>query len=234
MVRTGAADLEQAALRQALADGVGEPAIASWHYADTALVLGRSQRPSPELAARADRARIGLVERLSGGGAVITGRWMLSVTLLLPPAHPLARMSLPAGYRAIGEACRQAMHTLGLPTLVAPPVPAPRTAAAELDWACFASISHGELVSADGRKIVGLAQVRRRQGIAVCIGVLLARPPWELLVRVWAGRDDARLARQLEACTASCDEFVPASGMPSADQLATGLESALTELPLAA
>jgi len=234
MLRIGTADAEQAELRQVLADGVGEAAIASWHYADTALVLGRSQRPSPELTARADRARIGLVERLSGGGAVITGPWMLSVTLLLPPAHPLARMSLPAGYRAIGGACRQAMHALGMQTRVAAPVPAPRTTAAELDWACFASISHGELVSTDGRKIVGLAQVRRRQGIAVSIGVLLDRPQWELLVRVWTGRDDARLARQLEARTASCDELAPASGMPSADQLAAGLESVLTELPLAA
>jgi len=234
MVRTGPAHAEQAGLRHALDLGVNEPVIACWHYADTALVLGRSQRPSAELAARADRACISLVERLSGGGAVLSGPWMLSVTLLLPPTHPLARASLPAGYRAIGEACRDALRGLGLPTQLAVPARDVSQTADELDWACFASISHGELVAAEGRKVVGLAQVRRRQGIAVCIGVLLARPDWAQLVRVWTGRDDARLVRQLESRTASCDELAPAPSAPSADLLAARLESALTGLPLAA
>jgi len=233
-VQTGPARVEQAGLRRALDDGVREPAIASWYYADTALVLGRSQRPSPELAARADRARIGLVERLSGGGAVITGPWMSSLTLLLPPTHPLARASLPAGYRLIGEACREALRDLGLQTRLAAPSREPGAAADDLDWACFASISHGELVTADGRKVVGLAQVRRRQAIAVCIGVLLARPDWELLVRVWTGHDHGDLARRLEGRTASCDELVPGSSAPDAETIVDRLETALTELPLTA
>jgi lipoate-protein ligase A len=104
----------------------------------------------------------------------------------------------------------------------------------ELDWACFARASHGELVVAGGRKIVGVSQVRRRDAIAICIGILLGRPDWEALLRVWQGQDDPRLVRQFEDRTASCDQLASPGDVPSIHSLAAALESELPALGLAA
>jgi len=59
-------------------------------------------------------------------------------------------------------------------------------------WACFASLSYGELVGPANRKIVGLAQVRRRKGTAICAGLLLGQPDWPRLVRVWLAEKTRR------------------------------------------
>ena len=47
-------------------------------------------------------------------------------------------------------------------------------------WACFAGLSPWEVV-ADGRKLVGLAQVRRSTGVLLTAGVLVSPPDWALL-----------------------------------------------------
>lgn len=246
MVTVGRAELEQQRIRAALDAPVTEPRVMSWHYASPAVVLGRGQRPTPELLERAAGERLEVVTRASGGGAVMAGPWMLSLTLLLPAAHALAKASLPASYRAVGGACRRVLDRFRLPTELAPAAQAPLPAVArrpespgprvpdELAWACFAGISHGELVAAGGRKIVGVSQVRRRDSIAVCIGILLGRPDWEALVRVWQGREDPGLVRQLEHRTASCDQLATRGDAPSIDSLAAALESELPALGLAA
>jgi len=234
MVTVGHAQAEQQRIRVALDAGVSEPRVISWHYASPAVVLGRGQRPSPELLGRADRERVAVIGRASGGGAVMAGPWLLSLTLLLPAAHALARMSLPAGYRVVGEACRLALDRFRVPTQLASGAPSPAANRPheddELGWACFAGVSHGELVAAGSRKLVGVSQVRRRDAVAVCIGVLLGRPDWETLVRVWLGRDDPRLVKQLEDRTASCDQLGSVEHAPSVDALAAALEA---ELPAA-
>jgi lipoate-protein ligase A len=234
MVTVGRPQAEQQGIRVALDAGVTEPRVISWHYAAPAVVLGRGQRPSPELLGRADREHLEVIGRASGGGAVMAGPWLLSLTLLLPAAHALARMSLPAGYRVVGDACRRALDRLRLPTELASKPASPAAIRPheddELDWACFGGISHGELVAAGRRKLVGVSQVRRRDAIAVCIGVLLGRPDWETLVRVWLGRDDPRLVRQLEDRTATCEQLAPAGRAPSVEAVAAALEA---ELPAA-
>ena len=144
-----------------------------WSYSSVALVLGRSQKPDAAMLQRADEEGIDVVVRAAGGGAVIAGPWMCSHTVLVPPDHAFVRMSLPRSYEAIGEAWRRALGRLGIPTDIAPRVTA---GLAGVDharrWACFASLSCGELVGPDNRKIVGLAQVRRRNGVAICAGLL--------------------------------------------------------------
>jgi lipoate-protein ligase A len=72
--------------------------------------------------------------------------------------------------------------------------------AAGLDWACFAGLSPWEVV-AGGRKIAGLAQVRRRQGVLLVGGVLLDGPDWPLLCSVL--RRPAAEAQGLAQCTTS-------------------------------
>lgn len=238
MITVGRAEVEQQGIRAALDAGVTEPRVMSWHYSSPAIVLGRGQRPSPHLLERAASERLAVVTRASGGGAVIAGPWMLSLTLLLPAAHALARKSLPAGYRAIGEACRRVLHRFRVPTELAAGASVTESMrereADDLGWACFAGLSHGELVAAGGRKIVGISQVRRRDAVGVCIGILLGRPDWASLLRVWQGREDPRLVQQFEGRTASCEQLVAPAEVPSIHSLAAALEAELPALGLAA
>jgi len=234
----GEAATEQQCIVEALDRGLEEPGVLCWQYSSPALVLGRGQRVWPELADRAARERVGIVRRASGGGAVMAGPWMLSLTLLLPASHPIARASLPAGYRLVGSACRRVLHRQRIPAELhdLPPfAPGAGSKYADtLGWACFATVSHGELVAGAGRKIVGLSQLRRRDAMAVCIGVLVGRPDWDALMRIWLGRDDPDLVRELERRTATCAEFLPTDGTGFAESLAGGLATELAEPRMAA
>jgi lipoate-protein ligase A len=64
--------------------------------------------------------------------------------------------------------------------------------AARLDGACFAGLSHGELLDGQGRKLLGLAQRRGRWGILLSSGLLLAETPWEILEFVRHGQRPER------------------------------------------
>lgn len=238
MIVCGSAGLEQQRLRERLAAGVVQPQLMVWRYDAPALVLGRGQRAMADVRTHAGRAGVPVIDRVSGGGAVIAGPWMLSVTLLLPSAHALAAASLPAGYRAIGEGCGRALRRMGVPVQIAASgaghVTARPTPDDAVHWACFAQLSHGELAVAGSRKIVGIAQVRRRDAVAACIGVLVGRPDWGTLVRVWLGRDAPTVVRELERRTASCAEFVAARDSTFVAALAAELASELPTPRLAA
>ena len=238
MITVGDAGAEQQRVCELLDAGVAVPHMVTWHYDSPAVVLGRGQRPSVEHRESARRECVELVSRSSGGGAVMAGPWILSLTMLLPSSHELARASLPAGYRTIGEACCRALGRFHIGTELArgPSTDGPkRPARTDVpEWACFATVSHGELLAAGDRKIVGISQVRRRDAIAICIGVLIDRPDWESLVRVWLGRDDPGAVRQLERGTASCTGLTPANTGLSVHSLAAALGAELSPLRLAA
>ena len=176
-------------IRKSLDDGVQAPFAAMWSYSSVALILGRSQKSSVVMLERAGEEGIDVVVRAAGGGAVIAGPWMCSHTVLVPPDHAFATMSLPRSYEAIGAAWRRALGRLGIPTDIAPRATAGMAGVDHARrWACFASLSCGELVGPDNRKIVGLAQVRRRNGMAICTGLLLTQPAG----RVWCGSGSGR------------------------------------------
>ena len=73
-----------------------------------------------------------------------------------------------------------------------------------LDWACFGGLSPWEVVDAQGRKLVGLAQRRRQTGALLVAGTLLSPPDWPLLCEAYARPHDAALLRQR---TVSCEEL---------------------------
>ena len=52
-------------------------------------------------------------------------------------------------------------------------------------WVCFAGASHGELFDTNGRKLLGLAQVRKKQGIAVMMGIHLNTIDWDTVFSVF-------------------------------------------------
>lgn len=153
-----------------------------WRYRQPVVVLGCSQR---RLLAEVDaHTDLEVLLRESGGGAVLTGPWMLGLSVALPPDHPLVGTSPVGSYRWLGETIAQSLQACGVPAeAVAPEDLRARAAAgapAGPDWACFGGLSPWETLSR-GRKIAGLAQVRRAHGVLLVGGVLLDRSPWTLL-----------------------------------------------------
>jgi lipoate---protein ligase len=235
VIALGSALAEQEMIRHSLDNVLQRPSVAMWSYSSIALVLGRSQRPSAAMLQRAAGEGMDVVVRASGGGAVIAGPWMCGHTSLVPPEHALARMSLPRSYEAIGEAWRRALARFGIPTDIAPPVTASLAGVDPASrWACFAGLSCGELVGPGNRKIVGLAQVRRRNGVAICAGLLLSQPDWRRLVRLWLGQEDDAVAQSLRDGTVSCQECVPLRRMPGIAEINAEIGAELRDLGLAA
>lgn len=166
---------------------VHAPAFRLWRYRQPVVVLGCSQR---RLLAEVDsHSGLEVLLRESGGGAVLTGPWMLGLSVALPPDHPLVSSGPVGSYRWLGEAIAQTLRGGGVPAdAVAPQDLRARVttgAPAGPDWACFGGLSPWEVLSG-GRKIAGLAQVRRAHGVLLVGGVLLDRSPWTLLCETLA------------------------------------------------
>jgi lipoate-protein ligase A len=174
----------------ALDTPVTAPMLACWRYAMPGLVLGAAQHVTAELRARAAGRGIEITKRHSGGGAVLAGPWMLGVSVLLPPAHPMAQADMHAGFRRLGRAHCHALRQFGVVASLAsdPDIrySAARARAQDLDWACFGSVSHGEVLNSAGKKLAGFAQCKKRTGTLLVGGVLLGEPDWSLLCELFA------------------------------------------------
>ncbi len=191
---------------RALAAPVGTPRLRVWTYPAPGVVFGCAQAALHGEAARAARTDCELVQRRAGGGAVLVGPWMLSSSVVLPPDHRLLAGGTVASYRWLGVLHAGLLRDFGVPAhALAPEALRQRAADPALAWACFGGLSPWEVV-ADGRKLVGLAQLRRRHGVLLTTGTLLWRPEWALLCRALdrPAADEARL----EAATTSCAELL--------------------------
>jgi len=237
--QASAAD-EQDWIREALAERVTRPQWRVWRYRSPAIVLGLSQRRRhAEIAARTGEALAVLV-RASGGGAVLAGPWMIGVSVLLPPRHPLAAGALVDSYRWFGELHARVLRAFGVESRLLSPQQLregdSRVGGVEpLPWACFGALSPWELVDSGNRKLSGLAQQRRTTGIALVAGTLLCRPPWSMLCEA-LDRGDAleALARR----TTDCESIRESAGLAPLDEvqrarfssdLAVAIDSALAD-----
>ena len=194
---------EQAWNEQQLARTVHRPILKVWTYDAPGLVLGCSQR-----ALQTSGATV----RSSGGGAVLTGPWMLSISVILPVGHPLVTPGLVESYRWFGLAHQAALQAMGVRALALPPDQLslmPRQP--ELDWACFGNCSAWEVI-AEGRKLVGLAQRRARTGVLLTSGTLVSTPDWGCLERYLPRH--AQSLSALAARTTSCAREVGRSVPP--------------------
>jgi len=195
---------EQAWNRQQLEQPVAAPVWRFWRYEQPAIVLGCSQRALHErLLAGPDAPRMEVLLRDSGGGAVLTGPWMLGLSLALPLGHPWLAHGLIDSYRPLGQLCAEVLNEQGVPAQALAPqqVSAMQTALGArglpvLDWACFGNLSPWEVVDAQGRKLVGLAQRRRQTGVLLVAGLLTAHPPWEQLCDALGRAGDAEVLGQ--------------------------------------
>jgi lipoate-protein ligase A len=215
--------------RRQLSSDVTAPHMRFWTYESPGVVLGCSQGGMVSAVDAAQRIGVPLAGRQAGGGAVLTGPWMLSVSVVLPVTHPLALGGALAGYRKIGEGFAKVLREFGIDAHALTPeearAPQQDDAGADLQWACYGGLSPWEVV-AGKRKIVGLAQVRRRTGVLIAAGLLTGRPDWALLCRaIGKPAGDAGLLAQR---TTSCEEEL--GWGPSLPELALALRRQLQEV----
>jgi lipoate-protein ligase A len=188
---------------------VAEPAWRFWRYTGAAIVLGSSQRA--QLATVRARTALPVLVRSAGGGAVLTGPWLLGLSVLLPDRHPLLTGSLVDSYRWLGELYERILRASGIAAatvprgsalLGRPPDP--------LSWACFGAFSPWEL-AVGARKIAGLAQRRRKQGALLTGGLLLDQVDWPLLCAALdrPAAEAAELARRTTGCAQETGALPP-------------------------
>lgn len=171
------ADIEMAtaAALFAGAEQTGLPALRWYWFSSPGLLLGSSQRLS-DIDTKATAAQgISLHRRRSGGGAVLGDSRMLMCDLIIPNGHPLYRSDVTESYRWIGEVWVYTLGELGIESY-AIPVEDARIDTAELDplikRICFGGQSPYEGMVGP-RKLIGLAQSRRRGGALYQIGIPL-------------------------------------------------------------
>lgn len=222
---------QQLAWSGALLDGLeqtGALALRWYGIAPDALLLGSAQRPAELDREACAAAGVALYRRFSGGG-VVHSAGLLSLDLAVPHAHPLFRTDVTESYRWLGEVWAVALRGLGLDTRVLP-VEQARTDTQALDpllkKVCFGGLSPYEVL-VDGRKLVGLAQIRRRGGALLQCGVYLRWVP-ERTAALLAAPPEQRavLAQALAARVAGLDSLAP--GLDQ-DTLIQALAAQLTE-----
>lgn len=158
------------ALSDSLVRRSSEPTL-WWHSTHLpTLILGAGQRQLDRTVAAAQGVRV--VRRTSGGTAVYAGPGVLGQDVFLPTGHPLAGSDVVQAYRWLGEAWLEALLSLRVAARLVSPAEA-RLApplGPDVAMACFGSLSPFEIV-VTGRKLVGLAQVRRGNGTLLQAGI---------------------------------------------------------------
>lgn len=155
------------------------------------VVAGRGQRLDPPAGA------LDVLARHSGGGAVLLDDDLLSADVVVPAGHPWTTAGPLGAFDHVGGAFREGLADLGVPGLSM--VEAPRLASRRGDAAerlaaavCYASNGRGEVLHA-GRKVVGLAQRHRREGLLIQCGIVRSWRPAPLLATLGAATDDAAI-----------------------------------------
>lgn len=226
-----AADV-QLASSLALIAGMEETNMAAmrWYEFDpAALLLGSAQRLGEVDGAASAAAGVAVHKRRSGGG-VVRSDGLLLLDLGLPPSDPLYTNNLTESYRWLGEVWVAALESLGLAARMVT-IEEARADTQALDpllkKVCFGGLSPYEVL-VGGRKVVGLAQVRRRGGALYQAGIYLDWLPVrsaELLAVTDVER--VGLAAQLDQRVAGLNNLL--TEPLSRDVLTKAVEVALTQ-----
>jgi lipoate-protein ligase A len=145
-------------------DHPGERALAVCRVTSPAVVLGSAQRGAVVDAGRASADGVAVARRRSGGGAVlVTPEDPVWVDVWVPVGDPLWKEDVGRAFDWLGQVWVTALGRVGVSGVSA------HTAGYDActRWArliCFGGVGTGEVVTADRRKLVGLAQRRNRDG----------------------------------------------------------------------
>jgi lipoate---protein ligase len=161
--REGSAATLNAGWPRVLEDPSGR-AVAVCRVNAPAVVLGSTQSTAVIDAARAAAQGITVARRRSGGGAVlVTPDDPVWIDLWVPVGDRLWNPDVGRAFDWLGDAWVTALGRSGVADLV---VHRGGTVARSR-WSrlvCFGGVGTGEVVTGDGRKVVGLAQRRSRGG----------------------------------------------------------------------
>ena len=201
------------ALGDALVRLVRRPTI-WWHTTDRpTLVLGAGQTLRDVDLPACEEAGVLVVKRQAGGTSVYAASGVLGLDVALPAGHPPITSDVLEAYRWIGHVWADALRQLGVPCRVveiAEARAAPRWPAAvqrSVQLACFGSLSPYEVV-AGSRKLVGLAQVRRRAGTLVQCGIY-AHFDADRLSSLLAVPDRPAVVAALQEAAVGLDQVAP-------------------------
>jgi lipoate-protein ligase A len=228
------------ALTEALLQSAAErPPLLYWQIAEpAALVLGIGESFSDLNIPACQQEDLLIYRRAAGGTAVLAGPDLLSLDVILPPGHPLAGRDIVEAYRWFGELWAATLQELGLPARTVPPAEAhaPRTRSALaqagrlehlLRQSCYGAISPYEVI-VNGRKLVGLDQVRRKVGFLFQGGLLLRWEPAHLAALLTAMPEERpSLAEGLRARAAGLDELLSRAVSP--DEIIARFEALVQE-----
>ena len=174
----------------------GQPAI-RWSVTDhPALLLGSSQHVSEADFAACAAHGTSVHRRRSGGTAVFADRDFLLLDVALPSGHALLPANVTETYRWLGEVWAAALAELGVEAHVIGVEEARATNAAldaEVRRVCFGGVSPYEVFVGE-RKIVGLAQIRRRPGGVLQAGIYMHWQP-ECVSGLLSGSSEERARR---------------------------------------
>ncbi len=143
----------------------GVRAVAVCRVTAPAVVLGSTQPEGVVDLRRAGAAGITVARRRSGGGAVLVAEddpvW---VDVWVPSGDELWHADVGRAFDWLGAAWARALGRIGVPGLsVHRKGPVAPTRWAKL--VCFGGVGSGEVITPEGRKVVGLAQRRNREGV---------------------------------------------------------------------
>jgi len=208
----------------------GGPALRWYALQQPTALLGMSQQRHVLDESACRTLGVAIHRRQSGGGVVLADELLLMLDLALPHDDPMASTDLTLAYRWLGEAAVTALETLGGSVRLASIDGAradARTLTEPLKHVCFAGRSPYEVLAGE-RKIVGLAQVRRRPGALFQLGIYTR---WEAhrTARVLAltpGAQPAFEHRLNQRVAAVADVLPNADGTP---ELQRALEAAIAE-----
>lgn len=213
------------ALLESLA-GDPVPTLRWYRSTRTAIVLGRGQAAG---LAAASTSEVTVLQRFSGGGAVLMDRALLSLDVAVPAGSPLLEGDLGAVFLRVGQAWARALADLGVAGLSV--FEGAGTARRQGDArerllaaVCYATLGRGEVL-AGGRKLVGLAQRRRRPGALVQCGLLRRWQPGPLLTALGADPEDP----EITAAAVGLDDLRATAGQPplTDDAVAVAVETRL-------
>lgn len=147
------------AILAAVCAGAAPPTLRFYRWSPPCLSLGYGQKAADADVSRIDALGWQMVRRMTGGRAILHTD-ELTYSLTVPDTHPLAAGDVVASYRRISQALAVGLHALGAA------VEADRRAQSipSSGAVCFETPSHYE-ITAQGRKLIGSAQIRRRGGL---------------------------------------------------------------------
>lgn len=138
--------------------GFAQPTLRLYAWEPFCLSLGYGQRSADADLERLAAHGWGIVRRPTGGRAILHGD-ELTYSLVLPKGHPLAAGSVLDSYRRISQALVTGLEYLGIQ-----PEADQRAERVRSGAVCFETPSHYE-ITAQGRKLIGSAQLRREAGV---------------------------------------------------------------------